>query len=62
MPDMTFFKIFLGARLERARRAETGASAVEWVVITALLVGVALAVGVIMMKKFTGKADSLDLQ
>ena len=49
------------ARLSHARRAETGASAVEWVVITALLVGIAVAVGAILLNTITNKADSIDL-
>ena len=40
---------------------ETGASAVEWVVITALLVGIAVAVGAILLNTITDKANSIDL-
>jgi Flp pilus assembly protein TadG len=53
-------KIMLAGRVDRARRSERGASAVEWVVITALLIGIAVAVGVIVMKKLTDKANSLN--
>ena len=49
------------ARMAHARRTETGASAVEWVVITALLVGIAVAVGAILLNTITNKADSIDL-
>lgn len=61
MPEITFLKIFLDARVAHARRSQAGASAVEWVVITALLIGIALAVGAVVMTKLRGKADSLDL-
>ena len=61
MPETTFLKIFFDARVAHARRSETGASAVEWVVITALLIGVAIAVGAIVMTKLTGKANELNL-
>ncbi len=36
---------------QHARRSERGASAVEWVVITALLIGIALAVGAVILTK-----------
>ncbi len=56
-----FLKVMLGARIDRARASERGASAVEWVLISALLIGVAIAVGAIIMTKLTGKAKDLDL-
>ncbi|MGA9748010.1 MAG: hypothetical protein WBQ50_11200 [Nocardioides sp.] len=51
----------LKARMAHARRDEAGASAVEWVVITAILVAIAVAVGVILTQTITDKADSIDL-
>jgi hypothetical protein len=48
----------------RARLAATtdrGASAVEWVVISALLIGIALALGLIIKSKVVGKANNLNL-
>ena len=47
----------------RVRRgdSELGASVVEWVVITALVVTMALAVGVVIATRVTGKANELDL-
>ena len=48
------------ARTRRGDR-ELGASAVEWVVITALLVTMVLAVGVTLYNKITAKATDLDL-
>jgi hypothetical protein len=54
-------RVLLGARIDRARSSENGASAVEWVIISALLIGVALAVGAIILRKLTGKAENLPL-
>ena len=61
MPEITLLRIILDARIAQARRSEAGASAVEWVVITALLIGVAIAVGAIVMTKLTSKANELNL-
>jgi Flp pilus assembly pilin Flp len=58
---IVFLRVVLAGRIAHARRAERGASAVEWVLISALLIGVAIAVGAIIMNKLKGKADSLDL-
>ncbi|WP_238163881.1 hypothetical protein [Kribbella pittospori] len=60
-PTVMFMRVFIAARIQRARRLEGGASALEWVLISALLIGVALAVGKIILDKLTKKADSLDL-
>lgn len=64
MHHITFLKIMLDGRLDsaqsKARRNEIGASAVEWVVITALLIGIAVAVGAIILQKLKSKADSLN--
>lgn len=54
-------KVLVEGRLQRARRSEAGASAVEWVLISALLIGIAIAVGAIILNKLTSKADHLDL-
>ena len=58
---LALMSILLRGRLAHARRSERGASAVEWVVITAILVSIAVAVGLILTNKFKGKADSIDL-
>lgn len=50
----------LVARIRRGDR-ELGASTVEWVVITALLVTMVLAVGLTLYAKITAKATDLDL-
>ncbi|KQY64681.1 MULTISPECIES: Flp family type IVb pilin [unclassified Nocardioides] len=61
MIQLEFLLTLLGGRVERVRRNDDGVSAVEWVVITALLVGIALAVGTILLTKIRGKADSINL-
>lgn len=58
---LTLLTTLLRGRLARARRGEAGASAVEWVVITAILVSIAVAVGVILTNTIKGKASSIDL-
>ncbi|GAA2843678.1 hypothetical protein [Kribbella solani] len=58
---LLFARVLIGARFDSARRSERGVSAVEWVLISALLAGIALAVGVILYKKLTGKAENLPL-
>jgi hypothetical protein len=56
-----FLRALLAGRIAHARRSELGASAVEWVLISALLIGIAIAVGAIILAKLTGKANDLDL-
>jgi len=58
---IVLMRVLLVGRIERARRSERGASAVEWVLISALLIGVAIAVGAIIMSKLVGKANEIDL-
>jgi Flp pilus assembly pilin Flp len=62
--QLTVLRTLLAGRVAHARRAgargERGASAVEWVVITALLIGIAVAVGAIVLDKLTSKANSLN--
>ena len=54
-------RVLVEGRIQRARRSEGGASAVEWVLISALLIGVAIAVGTIILKKLTDKANTINL-
>lgn len=58
--EMAYFRALLHTRLLRTR-SDRGASAVEWVVITALLVGIAIAVGAILMTTISNKATSINL-
>lgn len=63
MHHLTVLKLLLEGRVaaaqRKARRNEIGASAVEWVVITALLIGIAVVVGGIILTKLQAKANSL---
>jgi Flp pilus assembly pilin Flp len=54
-------RVLVEGRIQRARRSEGGASAVEWVLISALLIGVAIAVGAIILRKLTEKANNINL-
>ncbi|MEU8359025.1 hypothetical protein AB0C27_23710 [Nonomuraea sp. NPDC048882] len=48
-PWIVYFTAFMGDRLHRARTAPTrGASAVEWVIITAIIAGVALGLATLI--------------
>lgn len=53
------------ARSREARSTGTvsdqGASVVEWVIISALLVAIAVAVGAVLLQKLTDKANSINL-
>ncbi|NEE02780.1 hypothetical protein G1H10_21680 [Phytoactinopolyspora halotolerans] len=54
--------MLLQARLERARASsERGASAMEFVIITAVLVALAAAVGVIIYNMVTDKAENIEI-
>ncbi|WP_340537435.1 Flp family type IVb pilin [Nocardioides sp. GXZ039] len=60
-PTLQFLMIMLRAHRARLHNEERGATAVEWVVITAILVAIALAVGGVLLKVIKGKADGIDL-
>ncbi len=60
-PALGFLVTVLGARLDRTRREE-GASAVEWVVIAAVLVAICGAVAAILMGALEGKAGDIGNQ
>ncbi|MCD9154993.1 Flp family type IVb pilin [Aeromicrobium duanguangcaii] len=57
-PAIGFLATMLGARIDRARREE-GASAVEWVVIAAILVGICGVVAGILVGALQGKAGEI---
>lgn len=61
MIQLQFLLTMLDARIARVRRDEHGASAVEWVVITAILVGIAVAIGATLKTLIEGKANSINL-
>lgn len=58
--EMAYFRALLHTHVLRTR-SDRGASAVEWVVITALVVGIAIAVGAILMTTIENKANSINL-
>ncbi len=48
-PWAIYLRAYLGVRIQRARTAPTrGASAVEWVIITAIIAGVALGLATLI--------------
>ncbi|MGW3494255.1 hypothetical protein [Streptomyces sp. NPDC001020] len=59
IPAVDFLVTFLQGRVERARSGELdrGASAVEWVIISAVVVAIVGAVAAIITKALKGGAD-----
>ena len=53
-----FCLLMLEGRLSKARREE-GASAVEWVIIAAIVVGICIAVAGILKSALVGKAEEV---
>lgn len=51
----------LGARLDRMKREERGASAIEFVIITAVLVALAAVVGWAIYNMVSEEADSIEV-
>jgi Flp pilus assembly pilin Flp len=61
-PPLEFLLIYLRGRIDRVRNADDlsrGASAVEWVVISAIVVGIVAVVGFVIKQALQGKADSV---
>ena len=62
---LSYSETHIRLRMAKARclsqDGERGASAVEWVIISALLIAIVLAVGGIILNKLTAKATSLNL-
>jgi hypothetical protein len=62
-----YAELLMRTRIDRAlarptgSARELGASAIEWVIISALLVGIAVAVGTVLLEKVKAKADTIDL-
>jgi hypothetical protein len=62
-----YAELLIRNRVDRARRrahsspADVGASVVEWVIISALVIVIAGTVGGILLTKLTAKANDLDL-
>jgi len=53
-----FLGLLLGARLQKAR-SEAGASAVEWVIIAAIVVGICILVAGILRSALSDEANEI---
>jgi Flp pilus assembly pilin Flp len=60
-PTLNFMVIYLRGRIDRVRNEDMsrGASAVEWVVISAIVVGIVAVVGYAIKSALTTKSDSV---
>ncbi|WP_431915772.1 hypothetical protein [Nonomuraea jabiensis] len=59
-PWIVYLTAYLGVRIQRARTAPTrGASAVEWVIITAIIAGVALGLATLIKSLVEGRQNDL---
>jgi Flp pilus assembly pilin Flp len=60
-PALDFMITYLRGRLDRVRGEELsrGASAVEWVVISAIVVGIVVAIGFTIKGALNGKANDV---
>lgn len=61
-PTLEFMMVYLRGRFDRVRNEEDmsrGASAVEWVVISAIVVGIVAVVGFIIKNALNDKATSV---
>ncbi|WP_146207239.1 TadE/TadG family type IV pilus assembly protein [Nocardioides silvaticus] len=60
-PEFQYLRILLGGHLDRVRNDQRGVSAVEWVIITVLLIGIAGAVGVAVSTAVDRKSSQISL-
>lgn len=60
-PTLNFMIIYLRGRIDRVRKEDMsrGASAVEWVVISAIVVGIVAVVGFAIKNALKSKSDSV---
>jgi Flp pilus assembly pilin Flp len=60
-PVLDFMMVYLQGRIQRVRKGDMsrGASAVEWVVISAIVVAIVAGVGVIIKGALKGKAGDV---
>lgn len=54
-----FLMLMLNTRVDHARDDERGASAVEWIVIAAIVVGICGVIAAILTTALTGKANEV---
>jgi len=58
-PFVEYLRVLLGKRLAAARSGDSGASAIEWAIITGLLALIALAIFVIIKNKIVSSANNI---
>ncbi|WP_326820091.1 hypothetical protein OHA77_14470 [Streptosporangium sp. NBC_01639] len=62
-PWIVYTTAFLSVRIDKARNAPSrGASAVEWVIITAIIAGVALGLATLIKTLVEGKQNEISSQ
>ena len=61
-PTLNLLVTLLRGHTAKARRSEAGASAVEWVVIAAIVVGICLAVALILRSALEDKATDVSTE
>lgn len=54
-----FLLLMLDSRVQKARRLERGASAVEWIIIAAIVVTICMAIAIILRTALTNKATDI---
>ncbi len=60
-PEIQYLWILVRSHIARAREDERGVSAVEWVIITGVLILLAVGVGAIIRSKITQAAKGIDI-
>jgi Flp pilus assembly pilin Flp len=60
-PEAQYLCLLIRGHLARVRDDERGVSAVEWVIITGVLIALAVGIGVIITTKITNKANGISL-
>ncbi|MEV0581800.1 hypothetical protein [Nonomuraea sp. NPDC050310] len=59
-PLVVYLRAMLGVRIERARNAPSrGASAVEWVIITAVIAAVAMGLALVIQQVVTERQEQI---
>ena len=58
-PFVEYLRVLLGKRLAAARSGDSGASAIEWAIITGLLALIALAIYLVIRNKITTAANNI---
>ncbi|KAA1427203.1 Flp family type IVb pilin [Nocardioides antri] len=61
-PELQYLWIMARGHLARARDDERGVSAVEWVIITAVLIALAVGVGVVISSEVNDKANTISIE